>query len=91
MIWQWILTLTTNALLFFISLFPNMGVQDFENINKFNQMFGSLRDIVAWANWWFPVDTLFLVISINVSFYVLILLLVLASRIINALLPFIKL
>ena len=83
MIWEWILILITNTLVFFISQFPDMTVQDIENISKFKQTFGTFRDMIAWANWWFPVDTLFICLYTIISIWFIILTVVVAARILT--------
>lgn len=72
---------------FFISLFPDMGVTDIETMNRIHSSFSDIRMIIAWANWWFPVDTMFFVLSSMIGLYILIYGLSLGRWIINILSP----
>ena len=88
MIWTAILRLLHDVVIYFIGLFPVMSVGDIEAVQYINGTFSSFRTLVAWANWWFPIDTIFFIISITIGLYVALFTIRVFRWIINAVSPF---
>lgn len=87
MIWTAITQLLLNIFLFFINLLPAMSVQDLEAATTIINVGQTARNSVAWVNFFFPVDTLFLVLYLTVSLHATILLINIWRYVLNAVTP----
>jgi len=58
-----------NSLEFLLRFLPEMKQSDYSLLQMIGQIFPTFRGIVAWTNFWFPIDTLFLIIGLQLGFY----------------------
>jgi hypothetical protein len=68
MIIKTIIDFASSVLVYIVTLFPDQTAGDVVNIVNIVQSVGTIENYFAAANFWFPVDTLFLVLQIILAF-----------------------
>jgi len=67
MIFNALVTFAYSVASFIIGLAPNVSASDTNNINTMHTMFAQARALFNWVNFFFPIDTLFLIIGLIIT------------------------